>query len=49
VTVGKKANLLVIRNDTPDMRNVKDPAKGVVRRATRNEIAAVIHEGVVVK
>ena len=42
---GKKANLLVIRTDTPNMRNVRDPIRGVVRRATRNDIAAVIHEG----
>ncbi len=41
---GKKANLLVIRNDTPNMRGVRNPIKGVVRRATRNDIAAVIYE-----
>ncbi len=46
---GKKANLLVIRNDTPNMRNVRNPIKGVVRRATRNDIAAVIYEGAVVR
>jgi len=46
---GKKANLVVISNDTPNMRNVRNPIKGVVRRATRNDIAAVIYEGVGVK
>lgn len=45
---GKKANLVVIRTDTPNMRNVQNPIKGVVRRATRNDIAAVIYEGKVV-
>ena len=42
---GKKANIVVIRNDTPRMRNVKNPIKGVVRRATRSDIAAIIYEG----
>jgi cytosine/adenosine deaminase-related metal-dependent hydrolase len=46
---GKKANLVVIRDDTPNMRNVMSPIKGVVRRATRNDIAAVMYEGEVVK
>ncbi len=46
---GKKANLVVIRNDTLNMRNVRNPIKGVVRRATRNDIAAIIYEGEVVK
>ena len=46
---GKKANLVVIRTDTPNMSNVRNPIKGVVRRATRNDIAAVIYEGKVVK
>jgi len=46
---GKKANLLVIGNDTPNMRGVRNPIKGVVRRATRNDIAAVIFAGMVVK
>lgn len=46
---GKKANLVVIRNDTPNMRNVRNPIRGVVRRATRNDIAAIIYEGKVVK
>jgi cytosine/adenosine deaminase-related metal-dependent hydrolase len=46
---GKKANLVVIRNDTPNMRNVRNPIKGVVSRATRSDIAAVIYEGEVVK
>jgi len=45
---GKKANVLVIRTDTPNMRNVRNPIKGVVRRATRNDIAAVVYEGKVV-
>jgi len=46
---GKKANLVVISNDTQNMRNVRNPIRGVVRRATRNDIAAVIYEGEVVK
>ena len=46
---GKKANLVVIRPDTANMRNVRDLIKGVVRRATRNDIAAVLYEGKVVK
>ncbi|MHC1610508.1 MAG: amidohydrolase family protein [Candidatus Methanospirareceae archaeon] len=46
---GKKANLVVIRTDTPNMRNVQNPIKGVVRRARRNDIAAVIYDGEVVK
>ena len=46
---GKKANLLVIRNDTPNMRNVRNPIRGIVRRATRDDIAAIVHEGVIVK
>ncbi|MHC1623861.1 MAG: amidohydrolase family protein, partial [Candidatus Methanospirareceae archaeon] len=45
---GKKANLVVIRTDTPNMRNVRNPIRGVARRATRNDIAAVIYEGNVV-
>jgi cytosine/adenosine deaminase-related metal-dependent hydrolase len=46
---GKKANLLVIKNDTPNMRNVRHPIRGVVRRATRDDIAAIVHEGEIVK
>jgi len=46
---GKKANLVVIRNDTQNMRNVRNPIKGVVSRATRNDVAAVIYEGEIVK
>jgi len=46
---GKKANLLVIKNDTPNMRNVRNSIRGVVRRATRDDIAAMVHEGGVVK
>lgn len=46
---GKKANLLVIRNDTPNMRNVRHPIRGVVRRATRDDIAAIVHEGEIVQ
>ncbi|MCW3130822.1 MAG: amidohydrolase family protein [Methanophagales archaeon] len=42
---GKKANLLVIRTDTPNMRHVRNPIRGVVRRATRNDLAAIIYEG----
>lgn len=44
----KKANLVVIRTDTPNMRNVRDPIRGVVRRATRHDIAAVIYDGKIV-
>jgi cytosine/adenosine deaminase-related metal-dependent hydrolase len=49
VEEGKKANLVVISTDTPNMSNVRDPIRGVVRRATRNDITAVIHEGRMVK
>jgi cytosine/adenosine deaminase-related metal-dependent hydrolase len=42
---GKTANLLVIDTDTPNMRGVKNSIRGVVRRATRNDIAAVIYGG----
>ncbi|MHC1635942.1 MAG: amidohydrolase family protein [Candidatus Methanospirareceae archaeon] len=45
---GKRANILVIRGDTANMRGVRKPIRGVVRRATRNDIAAVIHEGRIV-
>jgi cytosine/adenosine deaminase-related metal-dependent hydrolase len=48
IEAGKRANLVVIRTDTPNMRYVRDPIKGVVRRATRNDIAAVIYEGLIV-
>ncbi len=46
---GKKANLMVIKNDTQNMKNVKDAIRGVVRRATRNDIAAIIYEGEVLE
>jgi cytosine/adenosine deaminase-related metal-dependent hydrolase len=46
--IGKKANLVVVRTNTPNMRNVRNPIRGVVRRATRTDIAAVIYEGKVV-
>jgi len=42
---GKTANFVVIDNDTPNMRGVRNAIRGVVRRATRNDIAAVIYEG----
>ncbi|HDS44629.1 MAG TPA: hypothetical protein ENN68_00775 [Methanomicrobia archaeon] len=42
---GKRANLVVISTETANMRHVRDPVKGVVRRATRNDIRAVLHEG----
>ena len=42
---GKTANLVVISTETANMRHVRDPVKGVVRRATRNDIRAVVHEG----
>ncbi len=42
---GKTANLLVISTDTANMRNVRNPIKAVVRRATRNDIAAIVYEG----
>jgi len=48
IEAGKSANLVVIRTDTPNMRYVRDPIKGVVRRATRNDIAAVLYEGRIV-
>ena len=50
IEAGKRANLVVVRDDTPNMRGVRvrDAVKGVVRRATRNDIAAVIYEGEVV-
>jgi cytosine/adenosine deaminase-related metal-dependent hydrolase len=48
IEAGKKANLVVIRTDTPNMRNVSNSIKGVVRRATRDDIAAVIYKGKVV-
>ena len=44
---GKPANLLVIRTDTPNMSNVMNPLKGVVRRATRNDIAAIVYNGAI--
>jgi cytosine/adenosine deaminase-related metal-dependent hydrolase len=46
---GKRANLVVIRTDTPNMRHLLDPIKGVVQRATRHDIAAVIYEGKMVR
>jgi cytosine/adenosine deaminase-related metal-dependent hydrolase len=46
---GKKANVVVISTDTPNMRNVRNPIKGVVRRATRKDIACVVYEGEIVK
>jgi len=46
---GKRANLVVIRTDTPNMRHVINPIKGVVRRATRHDIGAVIYEGKMVR
>lgn len=48
IEAGKKANLVVIRDDTPNMRHVRNPIRGVVRRATRNDLAAIIYEGEVV-
>ncbi|MGC9443947.1 MAG: amidohydrolase family protein [Candidatus Methanospirareceae archaeon] len=42
---GKRANLVVISTETANMRHVRDPVKGVVRRATRNDIRAVVHDG----
>jgi cytosine/adenosine deaminase-related metal-dependent hydrolase len=45
IEAGKKANLVVIRDDTPNMRNVRNAIRGVVRRATRKDIAAIIYEG----
>ncbi|MFZ2071531.1 MAG: amidohydrolase family protein [Halobacteriota archaeon] len=43
---GKSANLLVISEDTPNMSHVRNTVKAVVRRATRSDLAAIIHEGV---
>ncbi len=45
---GKRENLVVIRNDTPNMRNVSNPIRGVVNRATCNDVVAIIYEGKVV-
>ena len=42
---GKRANLLVVSTETANMRHVRDPVKGIVRRATRNDILAVVHDG----
>jgi cytosine/adenosine deaminase-related metal-dependent hydrolase len=42
---GKTANLVVISTETANMRHIRDPVKGVVRRATRNDIRAVVHGG----
>lgn len=44
---GKPANLVIIRTDTPNMSNVRNPLKGVVRRATRNDIAAIVYNGAI--
>jgi cytosine/adenosine deaminase-related metal-dependent hydrolase len=45
---GKTANLVVISTETANMRHVRDPVKGVVRRATRNDIRAVVHDGEII-
>ncbi len=42
---GKKANLLVIRADTPNMKHITNWVKGIVRRATRADIYGIVHEG----
>ncbi len=42
---GKKANLLVIRADTPNMRHITNWVKGTVRRATRADIYGILYEG----
>ena len=42
---GMRANLVVIRADTPNMRDVKNWLRGVVRRATRADIGAILYEG----
>ena len=47
IEVGKPANLVVIRTDTPNMSNLMNPLKGVVRRATRNDIAAIVYNGAI--
>jgi len=39
------ANLVVIRADTPNMRGVTNWLRGVVRRATRADIGAILYEG----
>ncbi len=43
---GMKANLTVIRADTPNMRWIRNWVRGVVRRATRHDIGAILYEGV---
>ncbi len=42
---GKKANLLVIKMDSPNMRNVRNVIKGIVRRGRADDIRSVIYEG----
>ena len=42
---GMSANLVVIRADTPNMRGVTNWLRGVVRRATRADIGAILYEG----
>jgi len=42
---GMRANLVVIRADTPNMRDVRNWLRGVVRRATRADIGAILYEG----
>ncbi len=46
---GKKANLLVIRADTPNMSHITNWIKGIVRRATRADIGAIVYEGKLVR
>ena len=42
---GMRANLVVIRADTPNMSGVRNWLRGVVRRATRADIGAILYEG----
>jgi cytosine/adenosine deaminase-related metal-dependent hydrolase len=43
---GKRANIMVINDESYNMHGVKDPISGVVRRARADDVLATIHEGV---
>ena len=42
---GKKANLVVINKKSHNMRGVKDPLAGIVRRGRPDDIIALVYEG----
>ncbi len=42
---GKKANLVVINKKSDNMRGVKNPLSGIVRRARPDDIVALVYEG----